>query len=87
VGNAKPITEEARKILLAKKNEKCDDTTIHRKMDDMDQLLGLLDSAYAYLKIFLFYWFRERMCYGSSLCSNEVLEENSIEHDIKSPHY
>jgi len=52
VGNAKPIIEEARKILLAKKNEKCNDMTIHRKMDEMDQLLGLLDSAYAYLYIF-----------------------------------
>ena len=26
--------------------------TIHRRMDEMDQLLGLLDSAYAYLNIF-----------------------------------
>jgi hypothetical protein len=51
VGNAKPITVEIRRILIAKKNEQCNESAVNKKMDDLEQLLGLLDSAYAYLSI------------------------------------
>jgi len=51
VGNAQQITFEIRRILMAKKNEKCDENSIEKKMGDLEQLLGLLDSAYAYLNI------------------------------------
>ncbi len=51
VGNAKPITAEIRRILIAKKNEQCNESAVNKKMDDLEQLLGLLDSAYAYLSI------------------------------------
>ncbi len=49
VGNAQPITAEIRKILITKKNEQCDESIINKKMDDLEQPLGLLDSIYAYL--------------------------------------
>jgi len=42
---------EIRKILVANKNEQCDESITNKKMDDLEQLLGLLDSAYAYLNI------------------------------------
>jgi hypothetical protein len=52
VGNSKIISDEVRKILITKKNELCEDTTIDKKMDEVEQLLGLLDAAFAYLNTF-----------------------------------
>jgi hypothetical protein len=51
VDNSKNISNEVRKILITKKNELCKDMTIDKKMDEVDQLLGLLDAAFAYLNI------------------------------------
>ncbi len=51
VGNAKEIIDRAREILVRKKDETCDDATIHEKLDQLEQTLGLLDAAYSYLSI------------------------------------
>ncbi len=40
VGNSKIISDEVRKILITKKNELCEDTTIDKKMDEVEQLLS-----------------------------------------------
>jgi hypothetical protein len=48
VDNSKIIAEEVRAIL---KSNRCDDTTINIKVNELEQLLGLLDAAFAYLYI------------------------------------
>jgi hypothetical protein len=52
VRKSKAIANNIQTILKAKKDERCDDTTINKKIDEVQQLLGLLDAAFAYLNIF-----------------------------------
>jgi hypothetical protein len=53
VGNSKAIANNVQVILKANKNVSCDDTTIHKKVYEVQQLLGLLDAAFAsYLNIY-----------------------------------
>jgi hypothetical protein len=40
-----------REILIRKKNKNCEDTTINQKLKEIEQTLGLLDAAFAYLSI------------------------------------
>jgi hypothetical protein len=54
VENAKTIAEKVQAILQSKKDERCDDTTINIKVNELEQLLGLLDAAFAYLDIICF---------------------------------
>ncbi len=51
VANSDNIADTTRAILIAKKDERCEDATINNKMDDIEQVLGLLDAAFAYLNI------------------------------------
>ena len=51
VGKAKEVSEGVRKILIRKKNENYEDTTINKKLKELEQTLGLLDAAFAYLSI------------------------------------
>lgn len=51
VANAHPISDELRQILIRKKNEACEDTTIHKKMEDLESIMGLLDATFAYLNV------------------------------------
>ena len=51
VGKAKEVSEGVREILIRKKNENCEDTTINKKLKELEQTLGLLDAAFAYLSI------------------------------------
>jgi hypothetical protein len=51
VGSCHEIVEEIGKILLAKKNETCDDNTINEKVQQLEHTLGLLDAAFYYLNI------------------------------------
>jgi len=52
VGNCKAIAENIETILKAKKDDRCDNAEIQKKMHDFQQLLGLLDAAFAYLNIY-----------------------------------
>jgi hypothetical protein len=49
--NAKEICDGVREILLRKKDEKCDKTTVTKKIVEFEQTLGLLDAAFSYLSI------------------------------------
>jgi hypothetical protein len=51
VGNSKAIADNAQ-VILKQKNVCCDDTTIHKKVYEIQQLIGLLDAAFAYLNIY-----------------------------------
>jgi chromosome segregation ATPase len=51
VGSCHEIVEDISKILLAKKNETCDDATINKKVQQLEHTLGLLDAAFYYLNI------------------------------------
>jgi hypothetical protein len=46
------ITNNIQTILKAKKAERCDDVTINKKNTKFQQLIGLLDAAFAYLNIY-----------------------------------
>jgi len=46
------ITNNIQKIIKAKNDESCDETTINKKINEFQQLLGLLDAAFAYLNIY-----------------------------------
>jgi len=45
------IMEEVKKIILAKKDGRCDEMEVMNKVEEIEQLLGLLDAAFAYLNI------------------------------------
>ena len=51
VGNAREICDRIRTIIMAKKDEKCNDATVHDETNSLQQTLGLLDAAFAYLSI------------------------------------
>jgi hypothetical protein len=51
VGSCHEIIEDIGKILLAKKNETCNDTAINKKVQQLEHTLGLLDAAFYYLNI------------------------------------
>jgi hypothetical protein len=51
MSNAKEVCDGVREILLRKKDEKCDETTVMKKMVEFEQALGLLDAALSYLSI------------------------------------
>jgi hypothetical protein len=45
--NCNTIAEESKIIVLAKKDARCDEATVNKKVDEIEQLLGLLDAAFA----------------------------------------
>jgi hypothetical protein len=51
VRNAKVITEEIKPILVSKKESCCEETEIDKKMDTVENTLGLLDAAFSYLNL------------------------------------
>jgi hypothetical protein len=51
MSNAKEVCDGVREILLRKKDEKCDETTVTKKIVEFEQTLGLLDAAFSYLSI------------------------------------
>ncbi len=51
VQSAKPICDEIRPVLVLKREQSCEEMMIHKKMDNIENTLGLLDAAFAYLNI------------------------------------
>jgi hypothetical protein len=52
VEHVKPISEEVRTVLITKKDERHGKIIIHNKVDDLEQMLGLLEAFFTYLNIF-----------------------------------
>ncbi len=50
--NSNNIADNIRAIFIAKKDEQCEDATIKKKMEEIEQALGLLDAAFTYLNIY-----------------------------------
>jgi hypothetical protein len=51
VANAKVISDGLQKILLSKKDESCENDTVHDKVSEAEVLLAIIDAAFAYLYI------------------------------------
>jgi hypothetical protein len=47
VNSCNTIAEECKKIVLAKKDARCDEATVNKKVNEIEQLLGLHDAAFA----------------------------------------
>ena len=47
VNNCHIIMKDITKIILAKKDERCDEMDVMHEMEKIEQLLGLLDAAFA----------------------------------------
>ena len=51
VGNSTEIAKGIRMVLEAKRNESCEQDTIIKKINELEHMLGLLDTAFWYLNI------------------------------------